>query len=57
MLIAYLCRFGHQDAHKLLGVERLTKDQMRVLTHCIGIWMEKEFSAPEGPDKRIEVND
>ena len=54
MLVSHLCRYSNQDAHRLLGVERLTHDQMLILSNCTAAWMEKEVAplddSPEDVD-------
>lgn len=55
-MVAYLCRFGNQDAHRLLGVEVMSRDQRKLLAHHINLWMEKEVQPLQGPDT-ITIDD
>jgi len=49
-MVAYLCRYGNQDAHRLLGVKRLTPDQMFILATHIGHLLEAEVEPLAGDE-------
>lgn len=47
--VGFLCIYGKQDAHKLLGVRALSRRQMNLLTMAIQHWLDKQ-ALPPGPE-------
>jgi len=46
---AFIARYGHQDIHRLRGVESLSADEKLIFSAHLGHWLEAEVQPVDPP--------